>query len=305
MVRVSNWITALSFYSLPLNELSSRRLAEKERNGTLSRDLKEQLTRWKKSIGLEDADDLEYKYFLEGIDAIRARDLETEDLTASLATGLPLGSILAKEPQSVKLYYLSRLGSMLAEYLSSRQHHLYEAALFWSLIRSDRFNPLIQRLLSDRRFYEIGLKDALIPSGDGISRNLVKKWLKYFDLLKEDILNRPKLVIMLLYSLAMEINEKVIQEGKLREYVEQLCRYASQRFSISDATIDISVLLDSLYSHIGRQVIAGFPSGRGHQGLPLKPTVQILEINEPIPLSNLEKIQAFDIMKAIRFGGNS
>ena len=119
------------------------------------------------------------------------------------------------------------------------------------------------------------------------------------------LLNRPKLVIMLLYSSVMEINEKVAQEGKLREYVEQLCGYTAKRFSISDATIDISVFLDSLYSNIGREVIAGFPSGRGHQGLPLKPTVQILEINEPIPLSGLEKIQAFDIMKAIRFGGNS
>ena len=135
LAKVGNWITALSFYSLPLNELSSRRLAERERNGTLPKGLKEQLTCWKESLGLEDGDDLEYKYFLEGIDAIRARDLETEDITASSATGLPLDSVLTKELRSIKLYYLSRLGSMLAEYLNSRQHHLYEAALFWSLIR--------------------------------------------------------------------------------------------------------------------------------------------------------------------------
>lgn len=300
--KVNSWITALTFYSLPLTEMSSKKLAERERNGTLPKDLKERLKLWKRSMLIEDADDLEYKYFLEGIEAIHDRNLTAEDLVISLSENLTIGDILPSRSSSVKLYYLSRFGSILSEYLSLKQHNLYEAALFWMLIRSSRFNPLVQAVLSDKRLYQTGFRDDLIPSHDGISRNLVKKWLRYFDLLREDRLSAPRLIVMLSYSLVMEINEQLTQKARIREYVEELCRYMSKRFSIA-ATIDFSVLLDLVYLHVDRKVIAGFPSGRGHEGLPSRPNIQILEINECIPLSIIEKLQPFDATKAIKFGG--
>jgi hypothetical protein len=66
---VSNWISTLSTYGLPLTEISSRKLNEKEKNGQITQDLKEKIRFWKKSKGIDDQDDLEYKYFLEGVES--------------------------------------------------------------------------------------------------------------------------------------------------------------------------------------------------------------------------------------------
>ncbi len=67
--KVSNWISTLSTYGLPLTEISSRKLNEKEKNGQITQDLKEKIRFWKKSKGIDDQDDLEYKYFLEGVES--------------------------------------------------------------------------------------------------------------------------------------------------------------------------------------------------------------------------------------------
>jgi hypothetical protein len=305
LAKVSNWISALSYYGLPLIELSSRRLADREKASTLSSKLKAKLILWKKTKGLEDPDELEYKYFLEGIEALCARALSPEDLDIPLFENVTLGDAVNTSSSRAKVYYLSRLGSLLASFWTNEQHHLYEATLFWLLIRSKNFNPLIQKLLSDHCFYEKGLRDELIPSQDGISRALVKKWLNYFGLLEQDQLDQSKLAIMLLYGSTFEINEQFLQRKKWKEYVGEVCRYLSNRFSIGEGAIDFGVFLDCLYSRVDRNVLRGYPSGRGHRGLPSKPSVQILELSNCIPFSSIESVQPFDILNAIAFGGFS
>ncbi|MDH5690997.1 MAG: hypothetical protein OEY81_06190, partial [Candidatus Bathyarchaeota archaeon] len=192
---------------------------------------------------------------------------------------------------------------LLASFWTDEQHHLYEAALFWLLIRSKSFNPLIQKLLSDYRFYEKGLQDELIPSQNGISRALVKKWLNYFGLLNQDQLDKSKLAIMLMYGTTFEINEQLLEGKKWKEYVGNICRHLSNSFSIAEGSIDFSVFLDCLYSHVGRDVLRGYPSGRGHKGLPSKPSIQILELSKCISLSNVDRVDPSNLMKAIKFGG--
>lgn len=302
--KVSNWLYALSVYGLPLIELSSRKLADRERATTLSVELKQKVQAWKKFKGLEDPDDLEYKYFLEGIEAILSRPLVNEDMDIPLSQNLRLGEIVGVELSRKKIYYLSKLGSNLTNYWESKQHHIYEAALFWSIIRSKNFNPLIQELISDPRFYQKGLQDELIRSQDGISRALVKKWLQHFFLIKNNVPDKSKLAILLLYALALEINEKVEQKGVLEEYVGELCETVSEKFSITATAVNFGLLLECLYSHLNRQTVAGFPSGRGHLGLPSKPSVQMLEIKSVIPLSVMGEIQSYEIQKAISFGGS-
>ena len=303
--KVSNWIRALSFYGLPLIELCSKKLAEKENKAILSTNAKARLILWKRSKGLEDADELEYKYFLQGIDAIRARPVSVADLDVPLSDNIVIRDILCAEHSRIKMYYLSRFGLQLADYWTNEQYHFYEATLFWLLIRSQSFNPIIQKMLSDRRIYQTGLQDEFIPSRDGMSRILVKKWLQYFGLIKQNSIDQLKLAAMLLYSSVMEINEQFAQKGKWKEYVGELCQHLSKCFSISDVAVDFSALLDCVYSHLSRHIVAGFPSGRGHRGLPSKPSVQILEGYNPIPLSSIESIQPFEIRKAIVFGGSS
>jgi hypothetical protein len=302
--KVTSWLVALSCYGLPLIELSSRKISERKKKGELTPEVIKELTTWKKSIGLEDPDDLEYKYFLEGIEALLSRQFTIEDKEVPLSQNLTLGDIVGTELGRKKIYYLSKLGSTLANYLETSQHHLYEATLFWLIIRSMCFNPLIQGIISNPRFYQTGLRDELIPSRDGISRAVVKKWLVYFSLINNNQLDKAKLAILFLYALALEINESIEQRGALKEYVYELCRGFSDRFSISLNAIDFGSLLDCLYSHVNRQIISGYPTGRGHQGLPSKPSVQILEINSTIPLSVLSQIQSYEVQKAIVFGGN-
>lgn len=302
LAKVSNWISALSFYGLPLIELSSRRLNAKEKKGNLSSNLKAEITLWKKSKGIEDPDEMEYKYFLEGIDAVRARAFSQEDVDVPISENVVLGDAVGARDSKVKVNYLTRFGSQLADFWTKRQYHLYESALFWLLIRSKRFDPLIQKLLSDRRFYEMGLRDELIPSQDGISRTLVRKWLQYFGLLMQHQVDRSKLATMLLYASTLEINEQLTQRGKWKEYVGSWCNYLSKCFSVAEAAFDFSVLLDCLYSQVDRQALAGYPSGRGHRGLPSKPSIQILEVNDRIPLSSIKMVQPLDMLKAIVFG---
>jgi len=305
LAKVSNWLRVLSYYGLPLIELSSRRLADREKEGSLPSNLKAKLILWKKTKRLEDPDELEYKYFLEGIGALCARGLSSEDLAIPLFEGVTLGDVVNTSGSRVKVYYLSRLGSLLASFWANEQHHLYEAAIFWLLIRSKAFNPLIQRLLSDHRFYEKGLRDELIPSQDGISRALVKRWLSYFGLLKQDRLDQSKLAIMLLYGSTFEINEQFLQRKQWKEYVGEVLISLSDRFSIAEGAIDFGVFLDCLYSRVDRNVLRGYPSGRGHRGLPSKPTIQILELSKRIPLSSIESVQPSDILNAIVYGGLS
>ena len=303
LVRVINWISALSYYGLPLIELSSRSLKDREKKGNLSSKLKAKLMRWKETKGLKDSDELEYKYFLEGIEAIHSRTLSTEDFDIPLFQGATLGDIIFTPSSRTKIYYLSRLGSLLTSFWTDKKHHLYEAALFWLLVRSKRFNPLIQKLLSDFRFYDKGLRDELIPSQDGISRALVKKWLNYFGLLNQNQLDKSKLTVMLMYSTTFEINEQFLERKKWKEYIYNVCRYLSNSFSIAESSIDFCVFLDYLYSCVDRDVLRGYPSGRGHKGLPSKPSIQILELNKCIPLSNLDHVDPSNLLKAIKFGG--
>ena len=258
---------------------------------------------WKKSRRLNDPDELEYKYFFEGIDVVRVRAFGPEDVDIPLSENITLGDIMSTQYSRVKVYYLSRFGSLLASFWTNKKYHFYEATLFWLLIRSKSLNPLIQKLISDRRFYESGLRDEFIPSQDGISRTLVKKWLQYFGLLKQNQLNKSKLITMLLQATTLELNEQLIQRGIWKEYVGSLCKYLSNCFCIAEGAIDFSVLLDCLYSQVDREILAGYPSGRGHRGLPSKPSVQILEIGNHIPLSSVESIQPFEMIKAIAFGG--
>lgn len=303
LAKISNWISALSFYGLPLIELSSRKLADKERKHKLSSNLKAEIILWKKSKGIEDSDELEYKYFLDGIEAIQSRAISQEDMDVPISENIILGDVVSTRGSRIKVHYLTKFGSQLADFWTNKQYHFYESALFWLLIRSKRFDPLIQKLLSDRRFYEMGLRDKFVPSQDGISRTLVRKWLQYFGLLKQNELDQSKLVVTLLYASTLEINEQILRRGKWKEYVGNLCKYLSNRFSITEAVIDFSVLLNCIYSHVDRRAFAGYPSGRGHRGLPSKTSIQILEIKDRIQLSNIETIQPLDMMKAINFRG--
>lgn len=301
--KVSNWLSVLSSYSLPLTEISSRKLNEKENKKQLSGDLKQKITTWKKNKGIADQDDLEYKYFLEGIEVLLSRPLEKEDLDVPLLYDLTIGEIVGYELTRKNIYYLSKFGYRLFTYWNLKQHNLYEAMLFWLIIRSKSFNPLLQKIISDPRIYNNGLQDNLIPSRDGISRALVQKWLQYFSLIRNNKLDESRLSILLLYSLIFEINEVVENQGPSKFYVEELCELVSERFSISLTAIDLSVMLEWIYSNVGREAMVGFPSGRGHKGLPSKPSVQILEINTVIPLLLLNEIQLFEVKKSILFGG--
>jgi hypothetical protein len=302
---VSNWISTLSTYGLPLTEISSRKLNEKEKNGQITQDLKEKIRFWKKSKGIDDQDDLEYKYFLEGVEALLCRPLEKEDLYVPLIQDLTLGNVVGLEIARKKIYYLSNLGCRLSGYWDSKQHDLYEAMLFWLIIRSNNFNPLVQRLISDPRLYQIGFQDGLIPSQDGISRALVRKWLQYFSLIKNKKLDETKLAVLLLYAVIFELNEAVKKQSPLKFYVEEWEQIVSEQFSISTSAICIGAILEWLYSKIDRQTMVGFPSGRGHKGLPSKPSIQILEINKEISLSIVGEVQPYEIRKVISFGGST
>lgn len=304
LAKISNWLMALSSYGLPLIEISCRRIAEKEKRGYVSAEMKRRLVSWKESRGILDADDLEYKYFLERMEVVLTRQVVDEDKDVPLGQNLNLGMIVGDQRNRLQLHYLSRLGSALANYWNLKQYHLYEAALFWLLIRTKQFNPLIQGLISDPRFYQMGIQDELIASRDGISRALVRKWLQYFSLIRDNRPDKSRLAIILLFAFAFEMNELVENRGPMKEYVNELCTTASRRFSITETCVDFGVFLDCFYSHVDRRTMGGFPSGRGHRGLPSKPSVQILEINSCIPISAVEKIEPYEVQKAIIFGGS-
>lgn len=300
LAKVSTWISSLSNYGLPLLELSSRRLTTREKRGEISSQIKEQLLQWKTLQGLCDPDELEYKYFLDGIDAICERNLNPEDNKVLSAINPYFKDIIEFSNRNIKIYYLSRLGSHLSNFWFKQNYFLYEVTLFWLLIRSQRFDPLLQKMLSDRRFYKQGLTDKLIPSQDGISKSLVKKWFHFFGLTSLKQINKSKLVVLLLFALVFELNELYLQKGRWKEYIGDLCTSLSNRFSISQSAVDFSVLLDYIYSKVNRNILEGYPSGRGHQGLPSKPSVQLLE-GTYIPLSWLDSIQAVDLLKTIVF----
>lgn len=300
--KLSSWILALMYYSLPLNELSSRKLDEKGKKGTITEDLKHQIMLWKRSNGLEDADELEYKYFLEGIEAIKARPVHIEDLEVPLFNSVKIRDVLGANFSRVKMYYLTKFGRHLAQLWLNGRQALYELTLFWLLIRSNRFTPLIQRTFSDPRVYEGSFEEKMVPSQDGISRRLVVKWLRFFGLIDQNRIDSLRLAVFLLYSSIMEINEKLSKNCVVKEYVSNLCRLLSERFSISQSVIDFGVFLDYIYRHTNRKIIEGFPSGRGHRGLPSKPSVQILEIKKPIPLPDIKFIEPLELRKAMLSG---
>jgi hypothetical protein len=300
--KISNWILALIYYGLPLNELSSRKLSKKERKGVITKDLKHQIMLWKRSRGLEDADELEYKYFLEGINAIKARPVHIEDLEVTVLNNVKIRDIIGSDFSRAKIYYLTKFGQWLAHLWLNAQYIMYELTLFWLLIRSKHFTPLIQKTLSDPRIYQESFNENMVPSQDGISRRLVKKWLHFFGLINQNRIDSLRLAVLLLYSSIMEINEKLSKNGVLKEYVNNLCSFLSESFSIPQSAVDFGIFLDYIYLYTNRKVIEGFPSGRGHGGLPSKPSVQILEIKQIVPLPDVKLIEPLELRKAIVFG---
>lgn len=303
LTKISKWISALSFYSLPLIEISSKKLMQKKSRKELNSEHLKNIINWKKKLGLNDPDELEYKYFLEGIEAIKERSLSPEDLIIPISGNIAIGDLVSSNSSRTKLYYLSCKGSKIMDFWTKKQYHLYEAGLFWLLIRAKKFNPLIQKLISDPRFYSQILSDDYIPSKDGISRSLVKKWLDYFGLLEDNYLNQSKLIILVFYSLVFEMNEQFSKRGTWKEYVADICEFMLNKFSIANGVIEFNVLLDYIYLISDRDVLSGYPTGRGHVGLASKPSIQLLEMKKPLPYSNLETINPFNLRKAIPYGG--
>jgi hypothetical protein len=301
--KVGDWFLALSTYGLPLTEITSRRLLDKEENHQISRELKDKINAWKERISINDPDDSEYKYFLDGIEALLSRPLESADLLVPLASDLSLGDLVSAHPKGKNIHYLSRIGCSIFGYLNSGQHNLFEGALFWAIIRSPDFNPLLQKVISDSRLYTNGFQDILIQSKDGISRVLVKKWFQYFGLITNGRIDNQKLSILLWYAIVFELNEIALRQECQKFYVEELSGVLAEKFSISMTAVDFSFIIDWLYSHVNRQTIDGFPSGRGHKGLPSKPSIQIIEIKGKIPLSLADQIHLFELKRAISFGG--
>ena len=287
-------------YSIPWIELSERKLKKRKRTGQVTPEMYDRIRFWKEELSIVDSDDLEYKYFLENIDVIKTRLVAESDMHVTLFGSLKILDIIGERNARIQMSYLSQLGYLLTSFLESGKYDLYESCLFWLLIRSDKFKPIIQVLLSDPRFYIDEYKEERIISRDGISRALAKKWLNYFGLLKSGKPDYDKISILLLYATVFEINQTLKHYGSWKVYVEEACENLSQAFSISQSTIDYGVFLDIIYERSNGGV-KGYPSGRGHSTLPSKREIQILSFQRKISFEGLSGLDFVLLRHAIRF----
>jgi hypothetical protein len=299
LFKVKNWLQALSYYALPLIEFSTRKIEAKVAKGDINANVKDDIISWKATFGIQNSDELEYKYFLQGVGIIEGRPISNEDME------IPLGNICLKDlcpSKQAKVFYLTKVGTELVEFDNNQQYHLFESFLFWLLLRSKAFNPLLQKLLSDSRCYNISINEEIIPSKDAMSRMIVKRWLGFFGLINGGRIDRSKLSILLLFSTVMELND-CISKSTIKELVENLTKNLSEAFSLNRSVVDFSVFLDYIFSAVDRSIMTGYPSGREHGGLPSRPSVQILEIDKPIPFSVMKKPEASGVIKSLLLGG--
>ncbi len=299
--KVVTWTRLLNVYALPLLEISDRRLRKRVDSGSITPSKKELINRWKKEVGISDPDELEYKYFLEGISAICERRANESDLDIPLFGTMTLKDLNLSRIEGTKMYYLSQLGVRLYSALEANRYDLVEAVLFWLILRSSVFEPVIQKVLADPRTYEHGVDDSLIPTKDAISRRMALTWLHHFGLLKERKIDTRRLSKMLLYAVLLEINELYYQSPWKKELVENTCRRLSASLSLPDSAIDFSILVDFVYLHSTPVYVEGFPSGRGHRGLPSNALIQLLEFKKPIPLDIGKSKTAATCVAAIRY----
>ncbi len=294
--KIEHWVQVLGTYALPLIEISERKLQERLEKRTLPAHIVERIHAWKTGADIHDSDELEYKYFLECIGAIYGRKATKTDLNVPLFDVLTLKDLRIQRLGAVKMYFLSRLGARLQQALERGQRGVYEALLFWLIIRSERFDPLIQRLIEDPRTYKEGLKDDYIPSNDAISRTVTLSWLQSLSLEHDGSLDTSLLARLMLYAVILEINERC----PLKDFVEILARKISERLSVAEAAIDFTLIIDFLYVNSPDGIVDGFPSGRGHLGLPSNPRVQMLEFKRPIPLDIVRSKSAARCVWALR-----
>ncbi len=281
--KVTNWIRALGVYALPLVEISTRKLHARAEAGELTETVLQRMDLWKRDAGIADPDELEYKYFLQAIDAINERSIEPDELSIPALGDMRLGELLDLGRRNAKMYYLSASGRKLKVALDNRRSDIYEATLFWMLLRTKSFDLLIQRVVSDPRSYQIALTESAVPSQDAVSRRMTVSWLQSLGIVHEQMLDARKLAAALLMAVIFELNECYVSEKSAAYYVDELSRRLSQKFSLSESIVSFRALLDLIVARAPSGCVLVYPSGRGHAGLPTEPLIQLLEFRKAIP----------------------
>jgi len=173
LVKLENWIKALSLYSIPTNEILQDKLNQRLEDGDLDENMYKTIVNWKKSKEFYGNDENDCKLFLKHLEVIDERDIDEFEFSLPLGGDGPTMSFI-KNPHA-KMHFLTKYGESLSNYLKTGNNDLYELTLFWLLLRCKKYMPLLQETISNPEAYNGNIKD-LIPTGDSISRNCLLKW---------------------------------------------------------------------------------------------------------------------------------
>lgn len=301
LVKLENWIKALSLYSIPINEILQDKLIRRLEDGDLDENMYKTIVNWKTSKEIYGNDENDCKLFLKHLGVIDERDIEEFEFSLLLGGDGPIMSFI-KNPRA-KMHFLTKYGESLSSYLESGKDDLYELTLFWLILRCKKYMPLLQETISNPEAYSGDIKD-LIPTVDSISRNCLLKWGVYFGFIEQERneykLNPKKLAKLFISSTILQLNEIKEREIKIKQLVDIL----SDNFNFGiNTTIDFTRILDVIFNHTSRNVLSGFTTGRDDVGLPSNRNIQILKFKSVLPLNIIKSISDVDTYGILRYFG--
>jgi hypothetical protein len=285
---------------IPLIEIEKRKLNSSLEAGTIDGDTVESILDWKNKLGLQSADESEYRYLLRDLTVVADRALEPDvDLALPLGgDGPPIGRFVSPSSKA-RMFYLTEKGEMLYNQ-AIEDRPSYESSLFWLILRNQRYLPLIQQVILNPNSYRAGDIGELVQTSDSVSKNCALQWLRYFGIIKtENQLNVELLARFLLAAAILEINNYL--ERGLTYYVKEIDRYLNEVFSLSPSATNFVSALDIIFQHSGKSVIEGYTSGRGDAYLPNHPNISIVKLGGKIEVSVASDANPAEVIRITRY----
>lgn len=285
MLRLARWLELLHVYSVPLQEISRRRLSEKVCNKQMNPDDAKLIASWKERKDIDISDEMEYVYLMRDLGLIRVRVLDpTTDLMVPLGgDGPPLKSFIANH---AKMYYLSKLGQELYKLYSDGDMVAYENVLFWSLFRCGKYIPLLQQVICEPDCYRSRDIKELMRSNDSTSINCALSWGRFFGIFSKNATAyalKPVMVARRILSASvLEINHMLSTHNGFNNsyYVKELTNHLLETFRLTPTAVDFSAVLLIIFRHSKRHIVKGYTSGRADKSIDDVSKIQILKFSQ-------------------------
>jgi len=293
---VKSYLNVLHKCPIPLIEIERRKLKQMR-----DRETSNAIREWKRSNGIDSADESEYRYLLRDLCLIADRESIDVDFVLPLGGGGPIVGSFVSSTSRTRVFFLTKRGESLYAQLTY-DRLAYESELFWLVLRNQFYLRLIQQIILDRKSYRVDDIRDLIKTNDSTSKNCAIQWLHYFDIARFGHgcrLDNEMLARRLFASAIFEINEN-FERGETY-YVKEIDRRLNEVFSLSPSATDFVAALDTIFRYAEKSVLQGYTSGRDDISLPSRPSISMIKFTSTIPLAIAFQANAAEVLRIIKY----